>query len=67
MNAEQVLVKRWRGGTHASRGFTAVGAKIELARMKKVDSGYEWEVAAHPHEPGRFELRAYEKGRVQSA
>lgn len=59
MTAQSTLVQRWRGGTPSCKGFTEVGARIELAKMKKQEPDLRWEIAPHPYMDGRFELLAY--------
>lgn len=60
-----VLVKRWRGGTASEKGFTEVGARIELAKRQKAEPNLEWRMAAQPYLDGRFELQAFETKSAQ--
>ena len=55
------LVKRWRGGTGADKGFSEVGAKIHLAKKQKAEPTLDWRIAPHPYLTDRFELQAFEK------
>ena len=55
------LMKRWRGGAAADRGFSAVGAKIQLAKKQKAEPKLDWCIAPHPYLADRFELQAFEK------
>jgi hypothetical protein len=61
MTTKDGLVKRWRGGAARSRGFTQIGARIELAKRRKSEPQYDWEAVICPDETGRFELHAYER------
>ena len=64
---EREIIKRWRGGTAADFGLSAIGARLELANRTKAEPEYDWEIHPHPHSDvrkecaERFELRAFQK------